>query len=69
MKIALVLLFIGSGIITILGAVLKWSFFVDNYKARFFKKILGETGMRIFYVISGGSMCVLGILMAFGVWP
>ncbi len=68
MEIVYGLILIAIGIFTILGAVLQWSFFIEHRKAQFFKKIFGETGMRIFYVVLGGFMLVAGSLVALGVW-
>ena len=68
MDIVYGLILMGIGIFSILGSVLQWRFFVNHRKAQFFKRIIGETGMRIFYIILGGLLCVAGIFAALGKW-
>ncbi len=48
----------------ICGAVLDWDWFIDNRKARFFVRLLGRTGTRVFYGLLGAGLVVVGILLA-----
>ncbi len=60
------LFFLAIGLFSILGSALNWGFFVNHRKAQFIKRILGETGMKIFYVVFGGLLMVLGGMVTFG---
>lgn len=42
-----------AGIFTLLASILNWNFFFESRKARFFVKIFGRNGSRIFYGILG----------------
>lgn len=57
------LFFIAAGIFSILGAVLKWPFFMRSGKARGLAKLVGETGTRIFYIIIGIILVILGVFL------
>jgi len=48
------------------AAVADWDWFMNHYKARFFVKILGRTGARVFYGILGAALSIIGILSTFG---
>ncbi|HLC04327.1 MAG TPA: Imm17 family immunity protein [Anaerolineales bacterium] len=48
------------GLLSLLGAVLDWNWFIANRKVRIFVRLLGRTGARILYAILGG------ILMGYG---
>lgn len=59
-------LVIGLGIFTIAGAVLDWSWFMNNRRAQFFVNMFSYNGARIFYVILGGAIAVIGALGLLG---
>ena len=59
-----VLLFLVAGLFSIAGAVFNWDWFMNNYRARFFVNIFGRDGARVFYVILGLVIIVLGIVVA-----
>jgi hypothetical protein len=59
------LLFGGAGLFTIAGAIFNWDWFMNDYRARFFVKIFGRDGARIFYVILGLVIIVLGVFVAY----
>ena len=48
------------GLLSLLGAVLDWNWFIANRKVRIFVRLLGRTGARILYVILGGILMVYG---------
>ncbi len=60
------LLLVAAGIFSICGAAFDWDFFINSRKARFFVSILGRTGARIFYVVLGIVIVVIGALVTLG---
>ncbi len=56
------LLLILIGLFSILGGILNWNWFMNNWRARFFVNIFGRNGARIFYVGLGILMVAAGIL-------
>ena len=58
---------IGAGVFCICGAVLDWEWFMNSHKAKFFVKIFGRTGARIFDGLLGSAIATGGALMAEGV--
>ncbi len=58
--IAKILVF-GGGIFSILASVLNLNFFFENRKAKIFVTIFGRTGARVFYIILGIFIIVLGL--------
>jgi Immunity protein 17 len=55
------------GVFSILAAVCDWDWYMNARKARFLVKILTRTGARVFYVILGIGLVVLGVLGTLGV--
>lgn len=60
------LLFIPAGAFSIVAAILDWDWFMDNGRARPFVQAFGRKGARVFYVILGAGIAVLGALLATG---
>lgn len=60
-------IFIVAGLFASLCAAFDFEWFMNHRKARFFVKILGRTGARIFYIALGAGILVLGSLVLFGV--
>lgn len=58
--IAKILVF-GGGIFSILASVLNLNFFFENRRAKIFVTIFGRTGARVFYIILGIFIIVLGL--------
>lgn len=56
-----------AGIFSIAGAAYGWNWFIDHYKARFVKRLFGDTGTRIFYGILGAVVLTFGVLSATGI--
>ncbi|MEP6986192.1 MAG: immunity 17 family protein [Chloroflexota bacterium] len=50
------------GLFSILGGLLNWDWFMNNWRARFFVNILGRNGARLFYVGLGMFLIVVGII-------
>jgi small neutral amino acid transporter SnatA (MarC family) len=48
-----IIISIGGGVFAILASIFDWDFFFENRKAKFFMKILGRKGSRIFYFLLG----------------
>lgn len=55
------------GVFAICGGVFDWDFFMNHRKARFFIRLLGRTGARIFYGLLGSGLVVTGTLMVMGI--
>ncbi len=55
-----------AGLFSLGGAYYNWGWFMNHRKVRFFIKIMGRKGVRIFYGILGVGMILLGILGALG---
>ena len=58
---------IAAGTFAICGAVLDWNWFMNNRKAQFFVRLFGRAGTRLFYVILGTILIIMGALMLTGV--
>ena len=56
------LLLILIGLFSILGGILNWNWFMNNWRARFFVNIFGRNGARIFYVGLGVFLVVVGVI-------
>jgi len=50
------------GLFSILGGILDWNWFMNNWRARFFVNILGRNGARLFYIGLGVFLVVLGVI-------
>ena len=50
------------GLFSILGGILNWDWFMNNWRARFFVNILGRNGTRIFYIGLGIFLVVVGVV-------
>ena len=61
------LLFVFGGLFSIVGAVMDWEWFMNHHKARFISSIFGRSGARIFYVILGLAIIVVGALVTTGI--
>ena len=61
------LIFVAAGLFSICGAAFDWDFFINSRKARFFVTMFGRTGARIFYVIFGLAIVVVGTLITLGI--
>jgi hypothetical protein len=60
-------IFIALGLFSAVCAAFDFEWFMNHRKARFFVKILGRMGARIFYVLLGAAILVLGGLILFRV--
>ncbi len=58
--------FVAAGVFAILGAVLEWSVFMNDRKARRMVKLLGYQGARVVYGVLGLALVGLGIAFATG---
>jgi hypothetical protein len=61
------LLLVAAGLFGAAGGIFDWEWFMNSHKARFMSTILTRTGARIFYVILGLGIVVLGTLITMGV--
>jgi hypothetical protein len=57
----------GCGAFSICAAAADWEWFMGHPKARLFVRILGRNGARVFYAALGGTLVLMGILIATGV--
>ena len=61
------LIFVASGVFSILGAIFDWEWFMNSRKARFLVRIITRNGARLFYGILGLALVVLGVLVTAGI--
>jgi hypothetical protein len=54
------------GLFSMAGGLFDWNWFMTNRRAWLFVKLLGRTGARVFYVLLGLGLIILGILGAYG---
>jgi hypothetical protein len=59
------LLIIAVGLFTFGGGFYQWPFFMNSSRARFVATILSRTGARIFYMVFGAVIIVLGVAAMF----
>ena len=50
------------GLLSIVGGIFDWDWFMNHHKAQFVCNTLGRNRARVFYVILGVVLFVLGIL-------
>lgn len=62
MHIILTIFFVISGIFSILGAILDWDWFFASRRAAPFVRIFGRNGARIFYIVLGLFIIIVGII-------
>ena len=55
------LLIVALGLFSIAGGLQDWPFFWNNRRARLMTTILTRRGARVFYVIIGIGLAVLGV--------
>jgi len=61
------LLLVLAGLFAMAGGVFDWEWFMNNRKAQALVNWLGRGGARVFYVILGLAIAILGLLITFGV--
>ena len=61
------LLLVLAGLFAMAGGVFDWEWFMNNSKAQAFVNWLGRGGARVFYIILGLAIVILGLLITFGV--
>ena len=61
------LILVGAGLFSIVGAVLNKDWFMNNRKARPLVRLLSRNGARVFYILLGVALVVLGALLMAGV--
>lgn len=54
-----------AGGLSLLGALLNWSWFMNSRRAQFFVRTIGYNGARILYIIIGGALLGFAIYGAF----
>jgi hypothetical protein len=67
MKEPAALLLVLAGLFAMAGGVFDWEWFMNNRKAQALVNLLGRGGARLFYVILGLAIAILGLLITFGV--
>jgi len=58
---------VAGGAFTICCAVFDWEWFMNQWNARFFIRVFGRSGTRIFFAFVGAAILVLGVLIASGI--
>jgi hypothetical protein len=61
------LLIVACGIFSVCGAVFDWDWFLNSRKAEFFVSMFGRSGARIFYVVLGLFLVIMGLLLTLGI--
>ena len=61
------IVFMAIGLFIMISALANWEYFFDNNKAKFFIKIFGRQGTRIFYIILGTALFTFGLLEVAGI--
>ena len=59
-------IFMVLGLFTVAGALFDWDWFMLSRRARWFVRIFGRDGARIFYALLGVGFIVFGALVLFG---
>jgi len=67
MKDPVGLILVVAGLFAVAGGVLDWEWFMNNRKAQVFVNWLGRGGARVFYIILGLAIAILGLLITFEV--
>jgi len=57
------LLIVAAGVFSIAGGLRDWPWFWNHRRARFMTTILTRRGARVFYVVIGIGLAVLGLWM------
>lgn len=63
---ATVILLVAVGLFSVLAGVFNWDFFFNSRKARLWIRLFGRGGARIFYILLGVLIIVLGIFSQVG---
>lgn len=63
---ATVILLVAVGLFSVLAGVFNWDFFFNSRKARLWIRLFGRGGARIFYILLGILIIVLGIFSQVG---
>jgi len=56
-----------AGLYSIIGAIGNWDWFMENRKARRWVKLIGRNRARIFYILFGTILIVIGTLFSVGI--
>ena len=56
-----------AGLYSIIGAIGNWDWFMENRKARRWVKLIGRNRARIFYILLGTILIVIGTLFSVGI--
>lgn len=61
-----IVLTIFAGLFSIAGGLFDWEWFMTNYRAAVFVRLVGRTGTRMLYILLGLFLAGLGFAGAFG---
>ena len=61
------LIFVAIGVFSTAAGILDWDWFMHHPKARFMASMMGRGGARVFYILLGIALVVLGAPVAAGV--
>lgn len=53
------------GLFSLVAALFDWDWFMENRRARFFVRVMGRTGARIFYGLLGVAIAMMGVFGLF----
>jgi len=60
------LLVAAIGVFAFCGAQFQWAFFMEHHKARFLIRLFGRRATRVFYLILGSGLTIVGVSLALG---
>lgn len=63
MNIKAIVIFGVLGLFSILAGVMNWEFFFSSRRAKTFVKLFGRNGARIFYIVFGIVVAVIGFFI------
>jgi len=69
LKLFLSLLVCASGLVTLLGALLQWPWFVNSPKYLRLARSMGKSGARALHIVLGLLAILFGILIYQGIMP
>ena len=55
------------GLFIMISAFANWEYFFDGHRAKFFIKLFGRRGARIFFIILGTALFTFGLLEVAGI--
>ena len=58
-----------AGLYTMIGGITDWEWFMSRPRAMRMVNLIGRSGARIFYIVTGGLLFAIGSLGLLGIIP